>query len=403
MISESPLRLGFYYHVPVLWEGESVRLPGFLGRFIDGLAVHSGQLTCFFHEAESSDNRSICDYIPHSTNLTWINLGPPRSALFCSFFPHPILRRFKAYRNQLDALLIRGPSPLLPSLACAAKKIPIILLLVGDYRESSAELLQPAWRKLLIRAWANWYTGQQLQIARHNLTLVNSRRLYHQLEPYVPDLFEIRTTTLESADFYERLDTCQHRPIHLLYTGRFSASKGLFDIVEALAQLVGQNEDIMLDLVGWPEKGEGDIIERLLTAAKEKGISGRIVNHGYHPVGPDLFSFYRRADIYILASRSSFEGFPRTIWEAMANSLPVIATRVGSIPDYLRDHNNAMIVSPKSPQELKNAIESIVENSALRRKLIQNGFILAKENQVDNRSIEIIQHIKTWLSIGFKK
>jgi len=75
MISESFLRLGFYYHVPAVWDGECVRLPGFLGRFLDSLAKDCDQLICFLHEAESPANRSLCDYTLRSANITGVNFG----------------------------------------------------------------------------------------------------------------------------------------------------------------------------------------------------------------------------------------------------------------------------------------------------------------------------------------
>jgi glycosyltransferase involved in cell wall biosynthesis len=394
-LDQSNLRLGFYYHTPASWDGESVRVPGFMGRFLDILAEQCDHLTCFFHEAVSAVSRSLCDYKLHSANITCVNLGPPRSAWLCSLYPDPFLKRFNPYRSQVHALLIRGPSPLLPPLARAASGLPIILLLVGDYQESSAVLAQPAWRKFLVRIWARWYTNQQLEIARQSLTFVNSHRLYCQLEPFILDLHETRTTTLETNDIFERSDTCLQRPIRLLYTGRYTVAKGLFDILEAMALLVDRGENVVLDLVGWPESGEEDLIERLLTAAKGMGLSERVVDHGYKPVGPDLFAFYRRADIYVIASQSSFEGFPRTIWEAMVHSLPVVATRVGSIPDFAE--GAAELVQPRDPTELARALADVIHKAGLRHDLISRGMELARKNTLNTQVGAMVSTMKAWL------
>ena len=140
--------------------------------------------------------------------------------------------------------------------------------------------------------------------------------------------------TLQATDFYERADTCQKRPIHLLYTGRMDRGKGLADMTAALGMLVEQGYDACLDLVGWPEAGD-PILAEIKAEAERMGIAERVTDHGFKPLGEELFAFYKNADIYVIASRSSFEGFPRTIWEAMAHSLPVAATRVGSIPAFI--------------------------------------------------------------------
>jgi glycosyltransferase involved in cell wall biosynthesis len=395
MTLDFPLRLGFYYHTPLVQESGEFRVPGFLGRFLDRLAENCEHLTCFFHEPANAVAFSLCDYHPGAANITLVNLGLARSAPYRSFYPSSFLKKFEPYRQQLDALMLRGPSPLLPSLAYAAHGLPIILLLIGDYVEISQDSPQPYWRKSLIKGWARWYNHQQLQVAQQSLTFVNSSRLYGQLRPLVPGLCETRTTTLEEVDFYERQDTCQRRPIRLLYTGRFSVAKGLFDILNALIYLVKGGKDVVLDLVGWPEPGEEDIIQRLRLAAQKSDVGNRIFEYGYQPVGPALSRFYREADIYVIASRSS-EGFPRTIWEAMAHSLPVVATRVGSIPAFIE--GAAQLVQPRNSVQLAEGLAEVIHQPGLRQHLISRGLDLAHKNTMNVQVGDMAIKIKTWLS-----
>ncbi|MEL7658701.1 MAG: glycosyltransferase family 4 protein, partial [Bacillota bacterium] len=112
--------------------------------------------------------------------------------------------------------------------------------------------------------------------------------------------------------------------------------------------------------------------------------------HGYQPIGPTLSAFYDRADIFITASQSS-EGFPRTIWEAMAHSLPVIATGVGSIPDFIGDA--AVIIEPQSVSGIVDAINFLISNPTKRQNFINMGQELAKENTLNRRSLEMISEI----------
>ncbi len=395
MTSDSFLRLGFYYHTPLVQENGGFRVPGYLGRFLDRLAEHCEQLTCFFHDPANATAYTLCDYIPRSANLTAISLGLAGSTPKRSFRPGSFLRQFEPHCHQIDALILRGPSPLLPALAYAAGQVPIILLLVGDYVEVSRDSSQPYWRKVLIRSWAHWYNCKQLQVAQRSLTFVNSAKLYDQLSPFVPYLRETRTTTLEETDFYERQDTCQQRPIRLLYTGRYSAAKGLFDILDALIHLTKAGEDVVLDLVGWPESGEDNIVQRLKTIASKNGMGNRIFEHGYQPIGSALSMYYRKADIYVLASRSS-EGFPRTIWEAMAHSLPVVATRVGSIPAFIE--GAAQLVQPCNPKQLAEGIANVIHRSEVRKNLITRGLGLAHGNTMNVQVKTMAVQINSWLT-----
>ena len=281
-------------------------MPGYLGRFIDGMAVHFQHIICFLHSPRSNEVSQM-DYQILADNVELVDIGArpsiPARELFASRYTHPLLSRL----SDIDALFMRGPSPLLPAMSEFVYPLPTILLIVGDYLSGVDDLPQPRWRKELIRLWSWWNTKRQLSIAKRSLTFVNSRKLFQQFQPHVPSLVEIRTTTLTSADFFLREDTCQTAPYHILYTGRMARAKGVLDVLEAVFLLVKEGQDIVFDLVGPQEKND-PVLEQLEASARSLGISDRIFYHGYRPIGPELFDFYARSDIYIIASHN--EGFP---------------------------------------------------------------------------------------------
>jgi len=390
------LRLGFHYHIPAFAnEKQQLMVPGYLGRFLDSLAENCEQLVCFLHSPRA-DEVPYIDYPISADNVTWVDIGPHSSVPFRMLNSGRYTAALKKWRSRLDAFLIRGPSPLLPAMASAAAPLPITLLLVGDYLAGIDDLPQPRWRKEAIRAWSHWNYWNQMRVARKALTFVNSRKLYEQLRPHVPNLIETRTTTLTQADFFYRTDTCQQKPIRLLYTGRMDRAKGLLDIVEAVALLVKQHEDVVLDLVGWPQKGDR-IVEEIAALARARGIEERVIYHGFKPVGDELFGYYVNADIYVIASQSS-EGFPRTIWEALAHSLPVVATKVGSIPYFLQDGVEALLVEPRDSRALASAISEVIRSPELRHKLIISGREVAGENTLERRAQELIDNLILYVS-----
>ncbi|MGB2964135.1 MAG: glycosyltransferase [Anaerolineales bacterium] len=294
--------------------------------------------------------------------------------------------------QNLDILLLRAPTPLLPFITKAAGALPIALLLVGDNLSGVDEMKQPFWRKELIRLLWRWNKFQQIQIAKQNLTFVNSHKLYEELKGSVPQLFEIRTTTLSQNDFFEREDTCGSPPYHLLYTGRIERAKGLLLLVETLALLIQEGNDLILDLVGWAVPGD-PILDELFTLANQKGIQERVIFHGFKPLGAELSEMYKSADLYVIASHA--EGFPRTIWEAMANSVPVVATRVGSIPHFIE--GAAELVTPNSIKDLVSSIKKMLYSPDLRKNYIQKGFVLAKENTLEVQSAKMMTTMKEWI------
>jgi glycosyltransferase involved in cell wall biosynthesis len=385
------MRLGFHYHVPACVWGGAIHTPGYQGRFIEALAACCSRVVCFLHSPRETEKAHL-DHRITAPNVEWVDIGlhasTPSRVLHARTFIAPARRR----RDELDLMLIRGPSPLLPQMAATVRPLPRALLLVGNQVDGVNNLRQPRWRKELIRLWSHWNARAQKKAAAQALTFVNSRRLYEEFNGRISELHETRTTTLSEKDFFEREDTCGQRPIRLLYTGRLDRAKGLFEMVRALAILVNEGQDVVLNLVGWAEDGD-KILEELLFDAQGRGLDGRVKYLGFKALGPELFQSYKEADIFVLASKA--EGFPRTIWEAMAHSLPVVATAVGSIPQFTG--GAAELVPPNDVAALAGAIRKVTSSGARRRHMIVNGRALAAEMTLEKQVSAMVNRMETWL------
>jgi glycosyltransferase involved in cell wall biosynthesis len=188
-------------------------------------------------------------------------------------------------------------------------------------------------------------------------------------------------------------DTCINAPYHILFAGRISKGKGILEVISAVSKLVLMNEDLVLDLVGIHD--DSAPIEVIFSFAKELGIEDRIIYHGYKPVGSQLFRFYKQADLFVIASKST-EGFPRTIWEAMAHGLPVIATAVGGIPGFIE--NCAEIILPCSVHDLVHSIHRLLHDQNLRKKYINAGYELARQNTLPKQTDKLVKIIEEWIN-----
>ena len=387
------MRLGFHYHIPACEDHGKIFIPGYLGCFVDSLADRCSEVVLFLH-SPSQRQKKFLDYPIQHPNVQLVDIGPYVSVPRRLMNSRGYTKHLETWHDRLDALLIRGPSPLLPQMAAAAGKVPVALLLVGDNREGIDSLPQPSWRKTMIRLLWKWNHQLQRVQMRKSLTFVNSHKLYNAYHKDTPDLVEVRTTTLSEDDFFTRSDTCQSKPIKLLYTGRLSRAKGLSDMVLAVKVPRDSGLDVELRLVGWSEPND-QIEDEIKAEASRLGISDYIKNLGYRKLGPDLFQCYREADIYLIASQSSFEGFPRTIWEAMANSLPVVATKVGSIPDFVG--NCAVLVEPQNPEALASGIQKVIQHPDLRQCNIKKALALAKQNTLEIQAQKMVDEIEFWV------
>jgi L-malate glycosyltransferase len=89
----------------------------------------------------------------------------------------------------------------------------------------------------------------------------------------------------------------------------------------------------------------------------------------------DLPSFLAEAEIFVLPSRS--EGFSNALIEAMAASLPVVATRVGGNSEAVEDGVTGLLVPPEDPNALANALQKLLSDSERSRAMGEAGRSLA--------------------------
>ena len=387
------MKIGFHYHIPAVRSGADILMPGYLGLFIDSLAGKCQKLVCFMHSPLEHEMAEM-DYKLRSNNVELVEIGPHIAIPQRSLMAWKNRHIYQQYMKELDLILVRASTPLLPVINSVWKK-PLVLLLVSDATSGLDNLPQPGWRKILIKLWANWYQRREDAIARHCLTFVNSQLLFDKLQGKIPFLILTRTTTLGQDDFYERKDTCQGELIRLLYAGRMTRIKGLFEIVEAMHILIQEGFNLCLDLVGMVDNSD-PMMDDLMMLAQKKGLKDKVFFHGSHTAGSELLAYYRQADIYVIASKASSEGFPRTIWEAMASSMPVVATAVGSIPAYAG--NACEIVVPKDVAALTAGIRKVLTNPARRQQMIEAGMALAQENTLEKRAEEMVGNIRQWIS-----
>lgn len=369
-------KLGVYYHVNATVRGNQIYTEPFIGLFLEGLAMYA-DVTYFC--SEENDNKDFSHLIDHP-NIKVVFIGPAATAYHRIFFPGKFVNTIINNCSDIDAFLIRAPTPLAPSLYNALRKnrIKAFFMLVGDYMDGIKYMEQPFVRKKAIQFLLRWYQYLQNKAIKNTTLLVNSYELLQKNLAHTKNIELIKTTTLTDNDFFERDNNIRDKDeVSLLYAGRINYSKGLRELVSALATLKKRGIHCILNIVGWEEKSSFSYEENLKQLAQQSGVEAQLVFHGKKKTGPELNSFYRRSDIFVIPSYH--EGFPRVIWESMANSLPVIATRVGGIPHYLADHENCLLIEPKNSDAIANAIEELIKTPELADKITKNAFAVANE------------------------
>ncbi len=151
----------------------------------------------------------------------------------------------------------------------------------------------------------------------------------------------------------------------LYMIGVHRKEKGFWDVLKSIPYVLLKNQKVKFDFVGEISElwiSSKDIKKFLL----QHNVGTSIVFHGVK-YGDQKEELFRRSSVMILPSYS--EGFPTSILEAMSFSLPIIASRVGVIPEVIRDGKNGYLTKPGDWQRLGDLIVQLSENEQLAREI----------------------------------
>lgn len=141
-----------------------------------------------------------------------------------------------------------------------------------------------------------------------------------------------------------------------LFLGEICDSKGLFDILHAMAQSDLKNMSLHVG-------GNGEV-ERFKREVAKLGLTDRVFFHGW-VTGEKKEMLLRHSNVMILPSYN--EGMPITILEAMAWGKGIIASPVGGIPELIENNENGFLVNPGNTEEIAAAMNKYIADSKLFR------------------------------------
>ena len=130
-------------------------------------------------------------------------------------------------------------------------------------------------------------------------------------------------------------------------------------------------------------------LERLRRFTADLGVQEHVVFEGARNQD-EVVELYGRADLFALASFA--EGVPVVLMEAMAMEVPCVATWVNGIPELIQDGEEGLLVAPSTEEQLAGAMERVLGDPALGRRLGQAGRrrVLAEYN-LKNNSAELAE------------
>ncbi|HYS58412.1 MAG TPA: glycosyltransferase [Burkholderiales bacterium] len=150
-------------------------------------------------------------------------------------------------------------------------------------------------------------------------------------------------------------------PLKLVYVGRLVRSKGLFEIIDALAELKRAGRQFNLCIAGGgPDQGE------LMAVTEQADLKDRVQFLG-SVFAEEKCRLWLGSDLFVFPTMHN-EGLPYSLLEAMAAGCVPVTTSVAAIPDVMRDGEHGLFVSVKNAGALANAVAALDDD---RERLIR--------------------------------
>lgn len=169
----------------------------------------------------------------------------------------------------------------------------------------------------------------------------------------------------------------------IVFVGWNIPTKGVEELVSAWNNIGKQFPDYCLRLIGPVQEQYKAYLDSLVKV-------DNIVIAGELP-HEKVMEIMNSSSVFILPSHT--EGFPNVIIEAMALKKPIIATKVGAIPEML-DENRGILIESKSIEQIEEALINCIMNVDGTRKMAQNAYDYALKNY--DISKVFIEHEKIW-------
>jgi len=295
-------------------------------------------------------------------------------------FPEPMtfgIRAFQFLRNRLDQYdIIHDNQSLSYGVWALKNRKPTIVTIhhpITVDRDVAVRSVRSWWKKLKHRRWYS-FIGMQIRVARkfsRVITVSEQTKADISREFSIPDRrFKVIPNGIDTNVFYP-VPEIHRDPHRIIVTNSADMPlKGLYYLLQAIADIAQTTPDLKLVVVGTPKKNGGVVkLIRRLGIGDRIRFTGRITDATF-------VLEYAKAGMAVVPS--VYEGFGLPAGEAMACGVPVISTTGGALPEVVGDAG--ILVPPADPHALGLAIQRLIDNPGHAWELGRRGLKRVQEN-----------------------
>jgi len=172
----------------------------------------------------------------------------------------------------------------------------------------------------------------------------------------------------------------------ILFVGSNLQRKGIGTLIEAARLVLREGYAIAIDIIG-----ENRMRTKIMERVDRLGLKNVFRFHGWVD-NKEIHKFYATADIFVLPSQ--LESYGLVYLESMSYGVPVIAGDSGGVRELIEDGKNGMIIDPHDSLELKEKIQTLINDKELYSKLVLNGLATVMRNNISSTVSQTVELYK---------
>jgi 1,4-alpha-glucan branching enzyme len=159
----------------------------------------------------------------------------------------------------------------------------------------------------------------------------------------------------------------------IVWVGRYVNEKGIEYLIRAAKIIQEKHKDIRFLLIGY-----GPLKAKMQKLAVDIGIPKGLVIFADRMSRQEIANVLGKAAIFVFPSLK--EGMPLALLEAMAAGSAVVASNIPGVSDVIEDQYNGLLVKPKTPEDIALAIQNLLNDNSLRRRISVNARLSIEKN-----------------------
>jgi glycosyltransferase involved in cell wall biosynthesis len=308
------------------------------------------------HYSGNNIFNKVLNYVSTETKVTWLLLTKSKHIKLWIFFgdPSPLpLLVVKLFRKKIMLIAAASTTQILNTNKDKYSRYLSFIFKINYFLFDSIVV----YSTQIIQEWNLEKFSHKIHIAHEHFIDLNKLRIY------VP---------------FKQRDEC------IGYIGRLSQEKGIFNLVEAIPDILEVIEPISV-LIG----GDGPLRGEIENILNEKKLNGKVKLTGWI-THDNLPICLNKLKLIILPSYT--EGLPNIMLEALACGTVVLATAVGAIPDFIKDGKTGFIMENNSPGCIARNVIRVLNHPKLE-KITDNGRDLVENEFTYKKAVDKFREI----------